>query len=472
MTQVSFKKHRAGAVPLHCFKQPDFAAFLDKLPPRQAAWVRANGFTAGAGQLCLLPDEKGGLEAVLYGRDPELGFWGFGALPGKAAAAARRRPSTTAIPSPRAHASGGAPGRLGLGAGMLPLHPLPQGRRNEATAFAARCQGSRRSQREAEAIFLVRDLINTPAEDLGPAELAAAVRDLAKRFGARCAVTTGKDLLKANYPAVHIVGRASSRAPRLIDLTWGRRGPKINFGGQRRLFRFRRSRHQALFRMLNMKKDMGGAAHVLGLAAMIMEAKLPLRLRILVPAVENSVSGNAFRPLDVIATRKGLSVEVGNTDAEGRLILCDALCEADSDDPDLILDFATLTGAARVALGTELPALFCNNEALARQFLKKSEGEEDPLWRLPLHRPYRCLLESQVADLNNVSSGGYGGAITAALFLQEFVKAETPWAHIDLMAWNTRSRPGRPEGGEAMGLRTAFAVIAELAEKGRARKEK
>ena len=218
--------------------------------------------------------------------------------------------------------------------------------------------------------------------------------------------------------------------------------------------------------MLYMKKDMGGAAHVLGLAAMIMEAKLPLRLRVLVPAVENSISGNAFRPLDVISTRKGLSVEVGNTDAEGRLILCDALCEADSEDPDLILDFATLTGAARVALGTELPAFFCNDDALAGRFLDKAQTEEDPLWRLPLHRPYRRLLESNVADLNNVSSGGYGGAITAALFLQEFVRDKTPWAHIDLMAWNTSSRPGRPEGGEAMALRAAFAVIAELAAKG------
>ena len=463
MTQVLVQKASAGAVPLHCFRQAEFAEHLDSLPSRQAAWVRANGFTAAAGQLCLLPDDKGGLERVLYGRDQDLGFWGFGALPGRLpilpGGSRSPRPyrleGLTAQEMRRAALAWALGcyrfGRYRKAEGMKPRLLLANGADLAAV------------KREVSAIFLVRDLINTPAEDLGPAELAGAARDLAKRHGARCKVTVGKTLLQQNYPAVHTVGRASSRAPRLIDLKWGRSGPKVTLVGKGVCFDSGGLDIKSASGMLYMKKDMGGAAHVLGLASMIMEAKLPLQLRALVPAVENSISGNAFRPLDVIATRKGLRVEVGNTDAEGRLILCDALTEADSDDPDLILDFATLTGAARVALGTELPALFCNDDKLAEKLLAQSASEEDPLWRLPLHRPYRRLLDSQVADLNNVSSGGYGGAITAALFLQEFVRDKTPWAHIDLMAWNTSSRPGRPEGGEAMGLRAAFAVIADMA---------
>jgi leucyl aminopeptidase len=466
MTQVLVQKAPAGAVPLHCFRQADFATFQEKLPPHQAAWVRATGFSAGAGELCLLPDKKGGLEAVLYGRDPEFGFWGFGSLPGKLPIL----PSGGRAPRPyRLEGLSRTEARRAALAWALGCYRFTRYRKKNGMMPRLLVPAAKDLvivKREAAAISLVRDLINTPAEDMGPAELAAAARDLAKRFGAKCTVTTGKELLKANYPAVHIVGRASSRAPRLIDLTWGRRGPKVTLVGKGVCFDSGGLDIKPSSGMLYMKKDMGGAAHVLGLAAMIMEAKLPLRLRVLVPAVENSISSNAFRPLDVIATRKGLSVEVGNTDAEGRLILCDALCEADSEDPDLILDFATLTGAARVALGTELPALFCNDDRLADRFLDKAQTEEDPLWRLPLHRPYRRLLESKVADLNNVSSGGYGGAITAALFLQEFVRDKTPWAHIDLMAWNTGSRPGRPEGGEAMALRAAFAVIADLAAKG------
>jgi leucyl aminopeptidase len=215
-----------------------------------------------------------------------------------------------------------------------------------------------------------------------------------------------------------------------------------------------------------MKKDMGGAAHALGLASMIMAARLPLRLRVLIPAVENSVSGDAFRPGDVLPTRKGLSVEIGNTDAEGRLVLCDALAEADSEDPELIVDFATLTGAARIALGGELPAMFCNDDGVAEALLAQGLAAQDPVWRLPLHAPYRRLLDSQVADINNISSGALGGAIMAALFMSEFVRPKTPWVHLDIMAWNPSSRPGRPEGGEAMGLRATYALIEDLARQG------
>ncbi|MGH6959389.1 MAG: leucyl aminopeptidase family protein, partial [Dongiaceae bacterium] len=318
-------------------------------------------------------------------------------------------------------------------------------------------------ERTARAVFLVRDLVNTPAEDMGPAELAAAAEGVARAAGARLKVVVGDALLKANYPMVHAVGRASARAPRLIDLRWGDRGPRIALVGKGVCFDSGGLDLKPSSNMLLMKKDMGGAAHVLALAQMIMATGLPVRLRVLVPAVENSVSGNAFRPLDVLRSRKGLTVEVGNTDAEGRLILADALAEACTEKPDLLVDCATLTGAARVALGTDLPALFANDDATAEALLRHGQAEDDPLWRLPLHRPYRKQLDSKVADINNVSAGAYGGAITAALFLAEFVEPAVPWVHIDMMAWNVSARPGRPEGGEAVALRALYALIAERA---------
>jgi leucyl aminopeptidase len=295
---------------------------------------------------------------------------------------------------------------------------------------------------------------------MGPAELAAAVQRVGKAHKATVKVIVGDALLKQNYPMVHAVGRASTRAPRLIDLTWGRaRDPKVTLVGKGVCFDTGGLDLKPASGMLTMKKDMGGAATVLAVAAMVMAAKLRVRLRLLIPAVENSVSGNAFRPLDVVPTRKGISVEIGNTDAEGRLILCDALHEGASEKPAMMVDCATLTGAARVALGTDLPALFCNDDALASQLLAQGEAVTDPVWRLPLFAGYRRLLDSKVADINNVSSGGFGGAITAALYLKEFVPDDVPWAHIDMMAWNNSSRPGRPEGGEAQAARAIFAAI-------------
>jgi leucyl aminopeptidase len=296
--------------------------------------------------------------------------------------------------------------------------------------------------------------------------LSAAAQAVAKEFGAHFTAIVGEGLLKANYPMIHAVGRASSNPPRLIDLRWGKRGPLIALVGKGVCFDSGGLDLKTASGMQLMKKDMAGGAHVLGLAQMIMAANLPVRLRVLIPAVENSVSGNAYRPLDVIRTRKGLTVEIGNTDAEGRLILCEALTEACSEKPDLLIDCATLTGAARVALGTDLPALFCNDDATAEALLRHGREQDDSLWRLPLHKPYRSMLDSKVADMNNVSDGSYAGAITAALFLNEFVEPGVPWAHIDMMAWNTRSRPGRPEGGEAVAVRALFAMIAERAAAG------
>src|SRR5260221_565754 len=304
--------------------------------------------------------------------------------------------------------------------------------------------------------------ITPPAEHMGPAELAGAAEDLAGRHSARFSAIVGDALLAENYPMIHAVGRASARAPRLADLTWGdAQAPKLTLVGKGVCFDSGGLDLKTAGGMRLMKKDMGGAATLLGLADAIMAARLPVRLRVLVPAVENFVSANAMRPLDVIRTRKGITVEIGNTDAEGRLILCDALSEADAEKPALLIDMATLTGAARTALGPELPALFSNDDALAAELLDAAEGAADPLWRMPLWKPYRKMLSSQVADINNVSESAFAGAITAALYLQEFVAKETPWAHIDTYAWNQSSRPGRPEGGEALGLRALYHLVEE-----------
>ena len=314
----------------------------------------------------------------------------------------------------------------------------------------------------AEAIWLARDLINTPASDLGPAELHGAIDDVASAFGAKVEAIVGEALLAANYPAVHAVGRASPRAPRLIDLRWGDpTAPKVTLVGKGVCFDTGGLDIKPSSNMLLMKKDMGGAAVMLGLARCIMALKLPVRLRLLVPAVENSVGGAAFRPGDVITMRSGTTVEITNTDAEGRLILADALAEADAEEPALLLDAATLTGAARVAVGPELPALFTADDALAADLQAHGEAELDPLWRLPLHAPYLGYMKSQVADLANASSKPFAGAVTAALFLKEFVCRTPAWAHLDMFAWNDEARPGRPRGGEATGLRALLAAVEQ-----------
>jgi len=311
-----------------------------------------------------------------------------------------------------------------------------------------------------DSVCLARDLITTPSSDMGPAELAAAVQALGKTHKAKVSVIVGDDLLKKNYPMVHAVGRASSRAPRLIDLTWGKASdPKVTLVGKGVCFDTGGLDLKPASGMLNMKKDMGGAATMLAVAGMIMGTGLAVRLRLLIPAVENSVSGNAFRPLDVVPTRKGITVEIGNTDAEGRLILCDALHEGASEKPTMMVDCATLTGAARVALGTDLPALFCNDDTLADQLIASGKQVAEPVWRMPLFKGYRRLLDSKVADINNAPGVAFGGAITAALYLQEFVPDDVPWAHFDMMAWNNSAKPGRPEGGEAQAARAIFGAI-------------
>jgi len=313
--------------------------------------------------------------------------------------------------------------------------------------------------KSAQATALTRDLINTPAADMMPEHLAQAADDLAEQFNAKVSHIVGDDLLTQNYPTIHAVGRASVHTPRLIDLTWGdEKNPQITLVGKGVCFDSGGLDMKPAAGMRNMKKDMGGSAHVLGLAQLIMAHNLPINLRVLIPAVENAVSSNALRPGDVVTTRKGLTVEIHNTDAEGRLVLCDALAEAENDEPELIIDFATLTGAMRVALGTELPGFFSTNDQVAADITSAGLKNSDPVWRMPLHKPYDNLFESTIADMTNCPTQPFGGAITAALYLQRFVE-KTDWVHFDVMAFNIRHLSGRPLGGEAFGIRSVFDYL-------------
>nr|WP_295828067.1 leucyl aminopeptidase family protein [uncultured Azospirillum sp.] len=432
------------------------ADWLAGQSPAVASWVKAVGFTGEAGSTVFLPGPDGAVAHVLAGVSAVDDLWAFAGLPASLPAGSYRIDAALDERAATRAALGWA-----LGSYRFSRYKKPPEKGFANLVWPAEADHGE-VERAATATWMVRDLVNTPACDMGPAELAQAAQDLAAEFDAAVEVIVGQDLLDRDYPAIHAVGRASPRAPRLIDLRWGNpEHPKVTIVGKGVCFDTGGLDLKPSSAMLIMKKDMGGAAHALALGRMIMMAGLPVRLRVLVPAVENVVSGDSFKPQDVLKTRKGLTVEVGNTDAEGRLILCDALAEADSEKPELLIDFATLTGAARVALGPDLPALMCNDDALANDLTEAGSAVDDPMWRLPLWAPYRKGLDSKVADINNVTTNGFAGAITAGLFLQEFVSKGTPWAHLDTYAWNGSARPGRPEGGEALGLRAAYAVIAK-----------
>lgn len=455
---LPFVDRSSSSLPLQFVGQSKWRGWLKEQNAARRGWIESLGIAGVPGELVVLPgrDGKAAGAVLVLSNTPTL--WDFGALATKLPPGtwkfAEKFASDMAPVSPTDAAVA-----VGLGAWRFERYRSKKG---TAGARILWPEGADKARATAmiEALSLARDLITTPSSDMGPAELAAAVQEVAKKNKAKVKVITGDALLKQNFPMVHAVGRASTRAPRLIDLVWGReRDPKVTLVGKGVCFDTGGLDLKPSTGMLMMKKDMGGAATMLAVAAMVMAAKLRVRLRLLIPAVENSVSGNAFRPMDVVPTRKGITVEIGNTDAEGRLILCDALHEGASEKPAMMVDCATLTGAARVALGTDLPALFCNDDALARDLLAQGEAVTDPMWRMPLFAGYRRLLDSKVADINNVSTGGFGGAITAALYLKEFVPDDVPWAHIDMMAWNNTSRPGRPEGGEAQAARAIFATI-------------
>jgi leucyl aminopeptidase len=426
-------------------------AWLRGQGERSRAFVTAQGFKARADEVALVPGDGPGDWTALAG--VEAGVPGVWAL---AAAAAK-------LPAGRyrlaAQLGAGGLGWL-LAQHRFTRYRAASGDTGARVLLTADAAGIGETCRIAAAQAMVRDLVDTPASDLGPGELADAALALAQSTGASIDVTRGEALLAANFPAVHAVGRAASRSPRMIEMRWGDVShPVVAIIGKGITFDSGGLNIKPGGAMAAMKKDMGGAAHALALAHLITAARLPIRLHLIIPAAENSISGDAMRPGDVLATRAGKTIEVTNTDAEGRLVLADAITLAVESKPVLILDFATLTGAARVALGPQLPAFFANDEALAAEFAAAADAAHDPVWRLPLWPGYRDMLKSSVADMVNSADGGFAGAITAALFLEAFVPADTPWLHLDTFAWTPAARPGRPKGGEALGLRAAWHLL-------------
>lgn len=444
---------KKGTIPLLLITQKQAAEWLADKTETRKNWLKSFGFEGKNRQYALIPDTEGNLTRVVAVIEEENSPWGLAHLP-------------AVLPEGKYYPENEGKFDLSVLAmgWQLATYQFKISTKFKAKTYATLVlPGSvdvRQSMALAEGIVLARDLINRPANDLTPYALADAAKGLAKKHNAKFRVVKDEDLLAQNYPLIHAVGRASDNRPCLIDFIWGEaKAPKVTLVGKGICFDSGGLDIKPSSGMLMMKKDMGGAANVLGLAHAIMAMNLPVRLRVLIPAAENSISGAAFRPWDVITSRKGLTVEIGNTDAEGRLVLSDALAEADSEKPDLLIDFATLTGACRVALGTDVPGMFTGDDKLAAELQLSSEKVSDPLWRLPLWHGYADMLKSDVADLNSATGGAYGGAITAALYLQEFVENTKSYAHIDLMAWNMKSRPGRPAGGEAMGLRAMFDLI-------------
>jgi leucyl aminopeptidase len=447
----------SAAIPIIFATKSKWETIRSELPEPARQFATANGFAAKPGACLPLPTADGKIGQVLFGLEDESSKsrdpFRPGALPGL------------------------------LPAGVYRFANAPHDARLATLAFALGCYRFGRYRktetpdvklvppegvdaadvaRMAEAAMLARDLINTPANDMGPAELAEAAKQVAARFGANFGCIVGDDLVRQNFPLIHTVGMASTRAPRLIDFSWGEPShPKVTLVGKGVCFDTGGLDIKPSSSMLMMKKDMGGAANVLALAQMVMDAKLKIRLRVLIPAVENSVAGNAFRPLDIIPSRKGITVEIGNTDAEGRLVLADALALADEEKPDLLIDMGTLTGAARTALGPDLPPYYTNDEQLAADVGRLAQSENDPLWRMPLWPPYDAWLDSKVASITNAPSGAFAGSITCALFLQRFVEHTRSWLHFDIYAWTPSAKPGRPEGGECQAARAVYKLLGE-----------
>ena len=450
---------RAGEPTLPVWMATDREALLGMgVPETTEAWLDANDYRFKPGSLLRIPGPDGQLAGAVFTPDPDAPL-----AAGKLA---------TALPPGQWRLDGEAEPRTRLavllGAYRFQRYRTEGGKDDKANESRPSFAGGiadEREQRIARGVALARDLINTPSSDMGPAEIETAVHDLAERHGATIDVVEG-EALASGFPMIHAVGRASTRAPRLIDLRWGDSGPRVTLVGKGVAFDTGGLDIKPASNMLLMKKDMGGAAAVIGLAEMIMSGSLPVRLRVLVPAVENAISGNAFRPSDVLTSRLGPTVEVGNTDAEGRLILADALALADEEEPDVLIDMATLTGAARVALGPDVPPFFTHHDGLAEAVSRAGEEDADPVWRLPLHKPYRKMLKSEVADTNNIGGAGMAGAITAALFLDRFVSKAKAHMHFDIYGWCSEAKPHCPKGGEAQAIRALYRVLENVSRDG------
>ncbi len=451
---------RAGespSIPIWPVAKAGLEAWLAAQPANIAAWARANDFKAQTGRILKIPSADGGVAAIAFGIGESGEGLAWRALPDGVG---------EGLYHIEGHQDAGAAHQAALGwaLGAYRYERYKKSPKTDAPPRLALPEGVDGAEvsRIVRGVFLARDLINTPSNDMGPQELSDAAVALAAQYGATVHTLIGEELLAHNYPMIYAVGKASARPPRLVDMRWGEaHAPRVTLVGKGVVFDSGGLDLKPSPSMLLMKKDMGGAAHALGLASMIMDAGLKLRLRVLLPIAENAVSGNSFRPGDILTSRKGTTVEIGNTDAEGRLILADALAEADAEQPQLLIDFATLTGAARTALGAEIPPFFTGDDALAQSISACAESQSDPLWRLPLWKPYAKGLESRIADLNNVTEGGMAGAITAALFLQHFVTAAQAWVHFDIYAWNAKAAPGAPVGGEAMAIRALYTLLRD-----------
>ncbi|MBT9457234.1 MAG: leucyl aminopeptidase family protein [Burkholderiaceae bacterium] len=452
---VQLKKPGASATPITLVTRTGLTELSLTLPEASRNWLATVGFKGAPDTFALLPGADGKLASVLAGVEHDAAPFALAALPG-------------ALPEGNYRLAGEG---LQLGAeqaalswelGSYQFDLYKPRKRPAAVLQMASSADAQRGLALATAICATRDLVNTPAEHMGPAELAAAAQAVARQHGATFKQIVGDALLKQNFPAIHAVGRAATRAPRLIELNWGKpKHPKLTIVGKGVCFDTGGLDIKGAEGMRQMKKDMGGAANALGLAALVMAFKLPVRLQVLIPAVENAIAGNAYRPGDVIKTRQGLHIEIGNTDAEGRVILCDALAYGAEQSPELMIDMATLTGAARVALGGQLPALFSNRSELARELVDLGLKLDDPLWHMPLWHPYRPGIESTIGDIVNTGKNALGGAISAALFLEYFVPDAIDWLHVDLFAWNDGARAGRPIGGEAQTVRTLLAYLEQ-----------
>ncbi len=452
---LSFAPATDTAISLHVISKPDLDDWLQQQPDVVRSWVGSNGFTGALGQVLLVPGKD---------HTPDMALAGYGTDAGRARKRFPLAAAAEALPEGTYRIASGLPDDV---LDVECLGWLMTGYRfdrykaqtpSKARLVAPKGVDAARIEAVANAEVLIRDLINTPASDMGPAQLQAAMESLAKEFEAKCRTVVGDDLLEQNLPMIHAVGRAAEQEPRLIEMNWGKSGPKLTLVGKGVCFDTGGLDLKPASAMGLMKKDMGGAANVLGLARMIMALKLPVQLRVLIPAVENSVSGNAFRPGDILTSRKGLTVEINNTDAEGRLVLADALAMADEDGPDLVISMATLTGAARVAVGADLAPFFTDDDGVATALAQAARQVSDPVWRMPFHEPYEALIEPGIADLDNAPAGGFAGSITAALFLRRFV-ADSTYVHFDIYSWQRSKEPGRSKGGLGQGPRALLQAL-------------
>ncbi len=451
LMQYFYSEADSHSIPIYIVIKSEFASWKKEQTEFWQNWINTSKFTPKPSNVLCIPNNKGNLDGVLVIADEDDITWCLGAC-------------AKQLPAGNYHLNSSHKNNeqiyIGWGLGAYEFSAYKKTSLQKCRLQIDSSVNDNNLTALIRAVCTVRDMVNAPASDMMPQHISSDCESIAQEFDVTIKQCVGEELLDENYPIIHAVGRASVHEPRLIEFNWGNLGhPKVSLVGKGVSFDSGGLDIKSAQGMRYMKKDMGGAAHVVGIAFAIMKLNLPINLQVLIPAVENAISANAFRPGDVLTSRSGKTVEIDNTDAEGRLILCDAITKAVEEEPDLVIDFATLTGAARIALGTEVPVFFTNDDSLAAELMTGSKVTNDPIWQLPLHSEYRYMLNSDIADITNSAATGYGGAITAALYLKEFVPIETKWIHFDVMAYNMRARAGRPKGGEAMGLRAVIEFL-------------